>query len=59
MKIFYKQFGIYSGLYNLPLSSILAVVDIMIFKQFTLTIIHFSTHFISELVNQHVSLLLQ
>ena len=60
MKIFYKQFGIYPGLCNLPLSFILAIIDvIMIFKQFRLTIIHFSTRFLCQLVSQHVSYLLQ
>lgn len=59
--IFHKQFGIYPGPDNSVMPpSILGIVDLcMIFRQFRLTIIHFYTHYLCQLVNQHTSLLSQ
>ena len=55
--IFHKQFGVYPGSYNSHMPpSILVIIDIcMIFKQFILTFIHVSTHYLCQLVNQHAS----
>lgn len=59
--IFHKQFGIYPVLYCSFMHTFFLVVDdiCLIFKQFRLTVIHFHTHFLCQLVNQHTSLLSQ